>query len=405
MLTLKIAFRNALRQKRRTILTGMTMLGGYALASISIGWADGTYNDIIDMFTNSQLGHVQIHAPGYLDKPTLYKRIEDPEAVGKRIESVGGVDAWTPRLFAAGLVSVGENSSAARIVGVDPERETRAVSFARKVKTGAMFHDTGSGAVLIGEGLARVLDADPGSTLVVVSQAADGSIANDAYEIIGLLKSDNTIQDRSSLYMHLDDAQELFALEGSVHEIAVVGENTGESRQLAERIRNALSGEELEVEPWQEFARSFYSAMRADQQGMYIFLFIIMLIVAVGVLNTVLMAVLERRREYGLLKAVGTQPIRVFGLIITETLIIAIAAIIGGVGVGIFGNWLLSMYGIDLPQPIGYGGMEFRTLHAEVNFRSIYIPALVVVGVAVLVSVFPALKAMTVDPAKAMTRR
>ncbi len=402
MLTAKIAFRNALRQKRRTILTGLTMLGGYALASISIGWADGTYNGIIDMFTSSQLGHVQIHAPGYPDKPSLYKKIDDYKQVGEKIRQVPGVDAWAPRLFSAGLVSVGDNSSGAQIVGIDPELENQALSFSQKVKQGSMFEDAGSGTVLIGKGLATVLEASVGSTLVVVSQAADGSIANDAYQITGILESGNTIQDRSVMYMHLDDAQELFTLPGSVHEIAVVGEKTGESRRLAERIEKALSGENLVIEPWQEFARSFYSAMRADQQGMYIFLFVIMLIVAVGVLNTVLMAVLERRREYGLLKAVGTRPRRVFGLIITETLIIATAAIVGGVGVGILGNWLLSVYGIELPQPISYGGMEFKTLHAEVNLRSIYIPALVVAGVAAMVSVFPALKAMSVDPAEAM---
>lgn len=402
MLTIKIALRNAQRQRRRTVLTLLTMMGGYALASISIGWADGTYNDIIDIFTRTRLGHVQVHAPGYLDKPTLYKRIEDYRRVGDTIAAVDGVEAWAPRLKTAGLVSVGDNSSAASITGIDPARENAATGFAGKVARGEMLSDTGRGGVLIGTGLARVLEADLGDTLVVVSQAADGSIANDLYRITGIVTSGNAAEDRSSLYMHLAEAQELFALYGSVHEIAVIAENTGEARALAGRIDQALGERTLAVDPWQEFARSFYTAMQADKQGMYIFLFVIILIVAVGVLNTVLMAVLERRREYGLLKAVGTRPGRVFQLILAEVAVIAAGAIVVGIGVGLLGNWLLSVYGIQLPQPVSYGGMSFQTMHAEINARTIYIPALVIMAAALLVSIFPALQAARVDPARAM---
>jgi ABC-type lipoprotein release transport system permease subunit len=402
MLTIKIAFRNALRQRRRTLLTLLTMMGGYALASISIGWADGTYNDIIDIFTRTRLGHVQVHAPGYLDKPTLYKRIEDYRRVGDTIAAVDGVEAWAPRLKAAGLVSVADNSSAASITGIDPSRENAATGFAGKVARGEMLSDTGRGEVLIGTGLARVLEADLGDTLVVVSQAADGSIANDLYRIAGIVESGNAAEDRSSLYMRLAEAQELFALYGSVHEIAVIAEHTGEARALAGRIDRALGERTLAVDPWQEFARSFYTAMQADKQGMYIFLFVIILIVAVGVLNTVLMAVLERRREYGLLKAVGTRPGRVFWLILAEVAVIAAGAIVAGIGVGLLGNWLLSVYGIQLPQPVSYGGMSFRTMHAEINARTIYIPTIVIMAAALLVSIFPALQAARVDPARAM---
>ncbi|MBD3318210.1 MAG: FtsX-like permease family protein [Chitinivibrionales bacterium] len=399
----KIAFRNALRQRRRTILTLLTMLGGYALASISIGWADGTYNTIIDIFTRNRLGHVQIHAAGYLDKPSLYKKIADYRRIGKVLSGIPGVEAWAPRLKAAGLVSVGDNSSAASITGIDPGLENAATRFSHKIAAGKMLEDAGGGTVLAGKGLAKVLEAEIGDTLVIVSRAADGSIANDLYTIRGIVESGNSLEDRSSLYMHLDEAQELFALYGSVHEIAVVAERSGTARALAAKIIDALPPEkELAVAPWQEFARSFHTAMQADKQGMYIFLFVIMLIVAVGVLNTVLMAVLERRREYGLLKAVGTRPGRLFWLILIESVIIAIAAIIGGIGVGLMGNWLLSVYGIQLPQPISYGGMEIRSLHAEINFRTIYIPAVVVLATAALVSIFPALQAARVDPAHAM---
>lgn len=132
---LKIAFRNVLRQKRRTILTALTMCGGFTLAAVSIGWSDGSYSYIIDMFTRNRLGHIQIHGKGYLDRPSLYNTIHDYTAVGEKIESIEGVEAWAPRVFCAGLASVGEKSAGVQIIGIDPEREVTATRFDKMTQT------------------------------------------------------------------------------------------------------------------------------------------------------------------------------------------------------------------------------------------------------------------------------
>ncbi|MEA1947461.1 MAG: hypothetical protein U9N83_09195 [Thermodesulfobacteriota bacterium] len=108
MTLLKIAFRNIFRQKRRAVLTALTMFGGFALAAISIGWSDGTYSFIIDKFTRNRLGHIQIHAQGYRDRPTLYKNIDNYKAIGKKLDNIKKIESWSPRLFASGLVSVAE---------------------------------------------------------------------------------------------------------------------------------------------------------------------------------------------------------------------------------------------------------------------------------------------------------
>jgi putative ABC transport system permease protein len=142
--------------------------------------------------------------------------------------------------------------------------------------------------------------------------------------------------------------------------------------------------------------------MRADQQGMWISLLVIVLIVAVGVLNTVLMSVLERRREYGVLKAIGTRPARLFGLVLSEINLIAFASVIIGAGLSVLINYLLSIQGITLPEPFTYGGVEFTKMYSEVNARSLYIPALTVMLSALLVAVFPSLKAARIEPARAM---
>jgi len=398
----KISIRNTMRQKRRTILTALTMFGGFVLAAISVGWSDGTYSYIIDMFTRNQLGHIQIHGKGYLDKPSLYNTIEDYQNVGEQINRVKGVESWTPRLFAAGLASVSDKSAAAQVKGIDPVKENQATRFNKKIVEGKTFPDTVARVAMLGKGLAEVLKANVGDEVVIVSQAADGSIANDLYKIIGIIESGDEISDRMSLYLHLQDAQELFVLNNRIHEIAVVVNDLDKVEELTARIQNKLDDPELAVAPWQEFAKSFYQAMRADVQGMWIMIFVIVLIVAIGVLNTVLMSVLERTREYGVQKAIGTRPRQIFWQVILEVNTIAMVSIVIGIFLSILANHLLSIYGITLPQSFTYGGIEFKNMYAEVNARSLYIPAITVMLSALLVSIFPALRAARIKPAKAM---
>ncbi len=399
---LKIAFRNIFRQKRRTILTALTMFGGFTLATFSIGWSDGTYNFIINMFTRNQLGHIQIHARGYLDRPSIYKTINDYRLVGRQLDSLKQVEAWAPRLYSAGLVSVGDKSAGAQIIGIDPEREAATVNFNKKIVEGTYFQEAPSHEAIVGKGLATLLKASPGDTIVVVSQAADGSIANDLYTIIGISESGDDISDRMAFYLNLEDAQDLLALPGKVHEIAVVAYKLNEVPALTGEIIKKLNNPNLEVDPWQDFAKSFYQAMKADQQGMWIMLFVIILIVAVGVLNTVLMSVLERRREYGLLKAMGTKPRQIFALVIYEVNILAIASIIIGAGLGSLINYIFSRQGITLPQAFTYGGIEFTKMFTEVTAQSLYIPAITVILAATFISIFPALRAARIEPAKSM---
>ena len=399
---LKIAFRNIFRQKRRTILTALAMIVGFTLLSLTIGLSDGAYGGIIEMFTRNRTGHIQVHRAGYLDKPSLYETIDGYAAIGETIQKSAGVEAWTPRVYAAGLGSVGEKSTAVQVIGVDVARETQATRFDQKVIEGRVLEETASHEAVIGKGLAKILSAKIDSEIVIFSQGADGSIANDVYKIIGIAESGDDGTDRVACYLHIEDAQELFVLEGRIHEIVVIVSNINQVSKVTDAIKARLNNSTLDVAPWQVVAKSFYRAMKTDQQGDAISRWVIMLIVAIGVLNTVLMSVLERTREYGVLKAVGTKPTQIFWLVICEVVIIAIGSIAVGALLGVLSNYLLSIYGITYPEAITYGGMKFTTLYAEVNVRCLIIPAITVMLSATIVSLFPAIKAARIMPAKAM---
>jgi putative ABC transport system permease protein len=398
----RIAFRNIFRHKRRSVLTALTMLGGFVLAAVAIGWADGAYNNIINMFTRNRLGHIQIHAEGYLDKPSLYKNIDQVEQLGQKISEVPGVEAWSPRLYSAGLASVGDRSAAVQIMGVDPKRENAATNFDLKVVKGNPLSREASMEVLLGKGLARTLHAKVGDEVVILSQAADGSLANDLYRLTGIVDSGDEAQDSTGFYLHLKDAQKLLVIEGRVHEIVIIAQRLDRVRALSREITQAISRPDLAVAPWQEFAKSFYTAMKADKMGNWIMIFIIILIVAIGVLNTVLMSVLERQREYGVLKALGTRPRQILALVIYEITMLAIFSITAGSGLAYLANKWLSRHGITLSEPFSYGGMTFHTMYSMINVKSFLVPALAVLGTATLVSLLPAVKAARTAPARTM---
>lgn len=404
MIMLKMAFRNIFRQKRRSILTALSMFGGFVLAAFFIGFSDGTYNGIINTFTRSQTGHIQIHREDYLAHPSLYKTIDRPDQVERILGGTARVDSWAPRLYSAGLASLGEKSAGVRIIGIEPQKEARTTKFAEKIIAGSMFKAEDAHAAMIGKGLAKLLQAVVGQDAVIVSQAADGSIANDRYTIVGILESGDEIGDRSSFYLPLAAAQELLVLGGRIHEIAVTARSlhdVGPLRGILEKSISAVDAR-LSVESWQEFARSFYIAMQADKAGMWITLLIIVLVVAVGVLNTVLMSVLERRREYGLLKAVGTRPGQILNMVLLEVNILGVACIALGTVAGLFLNYFFSIHGISMSEPMTYGGIKFQHMFTEINVRSFTIPAFTVLLSATLVGFFPALKAAHTDPARSM---
>ncbi len=404
MIMLKMAFRNIFRQKRRSILTALSMFGGFVLAAFFIGFSDGTYNGIINTFTRSQTGHIQIHREDYLAHPSLYKTIDRPDQVERILGGTASVDSWAPRLYSAGLASLGEKSAGVRIIGIEPQKEARTTKFAEKIIAGSMFRAEDAHAVIIGKGLAKLLQAVVGQDAVIVSQAADGSIANDRYKIVGILESGDEIGDRSSFYLPLAAAQELLVLGGRIHEIAVTARSLHDVDPLRGILEKSISTVDarLSVESWQEFARSFYIAMQADKAGMWITLLIIVLVVAVGVLNTVLMSVLERRREYGLLKAVGTRPGQILDMVLLEVNILGVACIALGTVAGLLLNYFFSIHGISLPEPLTYGGIKFQYMFTEINVRSFAIPAFTVLLSATLVGFFPALKAAHTDPARSM---
>ncbi len=416
---LKLAWRNVFRQKRRTILTLLTMTGGFFLSSLSIGWMDGSYSSIIMFFTNNRTGQIQVHHEGYLEDPSIYSTVNDYQAVGAFLDSIPGVRSWAPRTYSGALLAVRprgagsgnvfSNSAAASVIGIDPVMEEAATDFSDRIVIGEMLSASAAdssysatGQIILGKELSIILEASVGDSLVMLSQAADGSSADRMYVIRGIVSTGNTDIDRNTCYITLSDAQILFALEGKVHEIAVMTHSLGTVDRLTGEISTALSEKDLETDSWKTFAKEFYNGMKADEASLKVTIFVIVLVAAMGVLNTILMMVLERRREFGVMKALGTRPGFIIRMIVLEANIMGIISVIAGGILSTAGLLLLSSHGLVMDPPLSYGGTVFREMIASITPECYWIPAICVIITATTVSFLPALKAAHTKAAKTL---
>ncbi|MBC7713669.1 MAG: ABC transporter permease [Rhizobacter sp.] len=407
MLILKIAFRNIFRQRRRSTFTILTMVGGYVLFSLALSISEGTYGTVIEKFTKSYTGHLQVHRNGYLDKPSLYKNLDDYQALSKEIEKLPGVKSWAPRIYSGALASLDKKTSMAKIIGIDPEAEARTTSIKMKLKDGEYLKNSSDvqKKVIVGAGLAETLKLKVGSEVVLVGQGADGSISNDLFTVSGILKGDVYSKDRNYCYMDLKAAQLFLSMDSNFHEIAIIVDDYRNAEAAAVSLTDNLkkSGQDnLEVLPWPKVEKQFYNTMVFEKKGMRICLIVIVIIVAIGVLNTVLMTILERTMEYGVLRALGTRPLTLFWMILLETAGLAIISIIIGFILSFILNYWVSIHGIDYPNPIDIGGFTITTMYGLIYAGAFIGPAIVTFFTAIIVSIFPAFRAMKINPVEAM---
>lgn len=399
----KMALRNILRQKRRSFLTALGMIFGMVIMSFSISLVDGTYGTIIETFTKGQSGFLQIHAGDYLNNPSLYKNIKYPQKVTKVLDREQNIIGYTPRVYAAGLAFFKNKSTGISLQGIDPEREKLVTGLNLKWSNNVNFKDSEERAVIVSSRLAGFFNLVAGDALVIISQGADGSIANDKYRVKGFFDAKKNGLNSQLIYIPLNTMQEFLSLGDRVHEYAILTKDILQSRKDSIRLAQKLPASlNLAVAPWQVVLKDFYQAMEADKQGNRITLGILIFMVALGILNTVLMSVMERTREFGVLKAIGTRPQTIFKLILLENSLLACFSLFIGMSISIALVYYFSVHEIKLREAFNYGGLEFTGMRGILSYKVILVPAAVVYFSSLLVSLWPAFRAALIEPIKAM---
>lgn len=396
---LKISLRNIFRNKRRTTLTVGMMVFGYVLFSFFLSLGEGAYGDIITQFINARTGEIQIHEEDYLENPKLYKAIDHYKPLLKKLESHDYIKSVAPRVKGHALAFLNNKTMGAVIMGIDARQEFKVTTLLKRLTYGRFFQSNSDPSIVIGRKVAKTLKASLGDQIIFISSGADGSIANDKFKVIGIIDSGQSGLDDRMVYMPINLAQEFFSLWGRVHEIVVRTQHK-KYKEVAILLKESLD-KKLSVSTWEEVEKDFFKAMEADKKGNLMARLIIMLVVAIGVLNTVLMSIMERQREFGILKALGTPPKFLFFMITFETFFIGVFSIIIGTIIAFIVNYYFSIHGIPFDN-IEYGGFSFNEMRTTLEPIVFIIPSYVIIFVSVVVSLFPAMKAARVIPVEAM---
>lgn len=403
MLTLKLAFRNIFRQRRRSLLTGLSMCGGYMLFVFSTSLLEGSWNNIVNIFLLDHVSHIQIHKDDYAGKPKIYKTINDRDDVKAALKANESVIAYSPRIYSAALAYAGDKTYPARVIGIDIQTEPQVSRIADKLSEGRFASSDrdqdGYFEVMIGRGLANSLDIGTGAELVLISQGADGSIANDIYLVSGII-GNRTSFDRMAVYLPLPAAQEFLTLGNNVHEYGVLVDNLNRNRDVAASLQTALP--DFTVSPWQEVERTFYLTMKSDKQGNHFMMGIVVFIVFIGVLNTVLMSVLERTREFGVLRAIGCRPGNLVVLVLLETLMLAAMSMVVGLLLILPGIIWVTEVGFLIPEPVDMGGIQFQHMKGELSSYVFLMPMAFIFATAAFVSLLPGIRAANILPRDAL---
>ena len=403
--TLLIALRSLGRNKRRTLITtGATALAAFIMLVYSTLLA-GLIRTLERSVTDMELGDLQVHPVGYRIDPDLYTRIEDVDARLAALDAAG-LDA-APRLFGAALAASGNHSAGVELRGVDVDRESTVTKVHRHLVDGEWLSPDHPHGVVLGRKLARSLHAHVGDEVVVLGQAADGSMANDLYRVRGVLKNVGDRMDRAGFLMTEGAFRQLMIVGDGAHEIAVSRSEGMELGAAKAAIEAALPN--AEVLTWRELQPAVAQMVDSSMAGRLIMLLITYGAIATVILNATLMSVFERIRELGVMKAVGAPPLQIASIVLIEALLQGAIAATVAVAAGLPLALWLETNGWDLRSMVGtmsLSGIAWEPIwYAEVDVAGVVVPVLTLFAMVIVAAIYPSLKAAFLSPIRAIYHR
>lgn len=408
-----LAWRNLWRNKTRTGITMTAIAASLALQLCSMGVADSMYGKLTEGAVRTAGGDFLVHAEGYWRSRGSDLLIEEGDALIAQAERTPHVEIAIPRILMSGIIRSARESAGAEIVAIDHEREARLVDPAKNLVEGEFLGDNVKDPIVLGKKLVDDLGLKIGKRVVVMVTRPDGEPGRGLFRLGGVLDTGSPLLDKGAAYVRLDGARKALGLEGSeITQLGVLVDER-EQRHLAAHLFEASldlkARTATETLTWDRAMPQMVDFIEIDANSNAIFAFIIFLVVAFGIANTFLMAVLERIRELGLLSAIGLKPRRIAGLVLRETVVLAIVSIAIGLALGFGAHSLIAANGIDYAELSGAGNMEMAgVVMDDMVIRSVLEPArwinacVVVFGLVILSALYPAWRATRLDPAQAM---
>ncbi len=402
---LRLAWRNLWRHKRRTWLTASAIAFSAALLVFMQTLQYGAYDMMIDTTLRVYTGQMQVQHSGYQDKPQMRTVVADAASLAAQLRARTGYATIAVRAQGFALASSAERSYGVPVIGVQPEFERGVSTLPHLVKQGRYLVDARAQELVIGSALARNLKLKLGDELTLLGSGRDGSVAATVLPVVGFFESGNPDLDRRLVMMPLATFQETFSLGQDAHRIVVSGPNYDSIPQTKAMVQQAIAGRPgLVVLDWDELVPGIKQMIQTDMVQNWITYMALIVIVTLSIMNTFLMSVLERTREFGIMLALGISPLRLGTMVILESAFLTLLGLAIGIAIGGGIAVWLHFEGFTFPgmkeiyAQFGLPGVIYPKLTAE----SFLLGPLVILVFTLLAALYPALRLRQLQPAEAI---
>ena len=401
LLELRLAWRSLGRNPRRTGLTVAATAFSVILVVCMIGLSNGSHEQMIEDGVRMASGHLSLMAPEHLEERTLEQPLDWTPEISRTLDSTSGIAGFTPRLDSFALVSQAEATQGMLIRGTDPASEDDVSEIKKRVVEGRFLSGGGEREIVLGQSGAKKLDVAIGDEVLLYGIAYSLENAYELFTVVGLFRFPDSRLERSLAFVSLEDAQSFYVYPDKVTEVAILLEDSESAPTVESALAARLSGSDLRVHTWQEVVPELDQYVTLDKWGMYLILVMLVVVVGFGILNTVLMTVLERKREFGVLLALGLRPAQVFRIVYLESIFLATVGILIGLIIAIPIVLYFQAHPIPLEGSMAQAMLEFNMepiitwkLRASNPIGS----SLTMMGVAILAALYPAIKASRGQP-------
>jgi ABC-type lipoprotein release transport system permease subunit len=404
-----MAWRNIWRNPRRTILTVCAITFASVLLVFMLSFQFGSYETMINTSVKISTGHLQIQAEKYQEKKNIRFVIPDPQTIADIVAKIPEVEAYTFRGQAFSLISSEDRTYGVVVTGINPQREAKVSRLKKLVRDGNFLSANDVNQAVVGRLLAKNLRVTIGDELTVLGQGRDGSIAATVVQVKGIFSSGIDEFDRSAIQIPLSTFQDIFSMDDAVHEVVVIAKSLSDVSRIKSKIQAGLVGinsrKSLKTLDWQDLMPGLRQAIEMDLVSGLIFYGLLIIVVAFSILNTFLMAIFERTKEFGVMMAIGTTPRRLTKVLLVESMAMTLIGIIAGILLGIVVTYYFQVHGIDFS-----GGSELLSqfgitgrMYPKLSLLSVSIGPFMVLFFTFFAALYPALKIRSLRPVDAMT--
>jgi ABC-type lipoprotein release transport system permease subunit len=402
---IQMAWRNIWRNKMRSLVIALSvaigLFSGLAVLALHKGMLKSRVRTVID----AEVSHIQIHHPGFKKDFEPQFTIAAEEQLPEDIRTSNLVKAVTARSVTQAMLATTAGSAGVQVNGIVPETENEVSQLNKKIKEGNGFSGQKKNEILISRKLADKMKLKTGSKLVLTFTDTATNIVSAAFRIAGIYQTDNTPLDERNVYVKMKDLNELLGIANSFHEIAILLKNDNDLLTAEQELKKKYPGEL--VESWKEISPETELMVSTMNYYMYIIIGIIMLALAFGIINTMLMAILERTREIGMMVALGMNRVRLFFLVLLETIFLTMI----GTPLGLLIVWLATEYfyksGIDTSSFAGKTMSSFgfsTVIYPEFPADELPVVLMIVIITALFSCIFPAIKSGRLQPVEALRK-